>query len=277
MKKILLTVVALATAAGLAGAAVVYGGFYDISATDQHLAPTYQLLDIAMRRSIKLRAASVTVPSLDTIGALEHGAPLYRDHCAQCHGAPGVAPEPFALGLTPAAANLAHTGRAWPPEEIYWVVRHGLKMTGMPAWEQRLTESELWAVTAFVKRLPELSPPDYRRLVADLPPHDHTQDHRGEPAPQRPDAERGRRIIQQYACATCHRIPGVVGPDAPVGPPLDGIGTRAFIAGALRNEPAHMVRWLRSPQEVTPDSAMPDLGVDERDAHDIAAYLATLK
>ena len=92
-----------------------------------------------------------------------------------------------------------------------------------------------------------------------------------------PDAERGKTAIHQYACVTCHAIPGIVGSNAPVGPPLAGIGTRAVIAGVLPNTGDAMIRWLRSPQSIRPQGAMPNLGVTEQDAADIAAYLATLK
>ena len=76
---------------------------------------------------------------------------------------------------------------------------------------------------------------------------------------------------------TCHAIPGIVGSNAPVGPPLAGIGTRALIAGVLPNTGDAMIRWLRSPQSIRPQGAMPNLGVTEQDAADMAAYLATLK
>jgi mono/diheme cytochrome c family protein len=272
MKRVALAVAALAAAAGLAGAGVVASGLYDVSATDQHLAPTYHLLDFAVRRAIKWRAAAIAVPPLDET-AIAHGVTLYRDHCLQCHGAPGVAPEPFALGLLPAPSNLAHPAREWPAAEIYWVVRNGLKMTGMPAWRFRLSDAELWALVAFVKKLPELSPTDYRALAAGPKPR-RAEAARAHAAA---NAQRGRTALLQYACVTCHRIPGVVGANAPVGPPLDGFATRSFIAGVLRNEPEQLMRWLRSPHEVAPASAMPDLGVSEQDALDIAAYLATLK
>ena len=88
---------------------------------------------------------------------------------------------------------------------------------------------------------------------------------------------RGKAALQQYACVTCHDIPGVVGAYAPVGPPLGGIAARKLIAGNLANTPENMIRWLRSPPSVNPVTAMPDLGVTERDARDIAEFLATLK
>ena len=95
--------------------------------------------------------------------------------------------------------------------------------------------------------------------------------------PRAPDAERGRAAIYQHACVTCHAIPGIVGSGAPVGPPLTGIATRTFIAGVLPNTGDAMIRWLRSPKAYKPQGAMPDLGLSEPDAADIAAYLATLK
>ena len=91
------------------------------------------------------------------------------------------------------------------------------------------------------------------------------------------NAENGRLLLRQFGCGACHRIPGVADAQGNVGPPLAAIGTRGFIAGVLPNTPQNMVRWLRHPQAVNPRSAMPDLGVTERDAHDIAAYLSTLR
>lgn len=266
--KLLAALILLALAAA---ASVFYVGVYDISATDQHLAPTYWVLDTGMRRSIKRRAADIKVPELDQAGQTQRGLALYRQHCIQCHGAPGVAPEPFALGMTPAPANLVYTAREWSAAEIFWVVKEGIKMTGMPAWKYRLVDEDIWAIVGFMRELPKLSPEEYRSKSA-------RREAAAEPAiAQAPDAGRGKRAINQYACVTCHSIPGIVGANAPVGPPLKEIGTRGFIAGVLPNTPENMARWIRHPQAVNPRSAMPDLAVTERDARDIAAYLATLK
>jgi len=77
-------------------------------------------------------------------------------------------------------------------------------------------------------------------------------------------------------CGACHQIPGVVGADGQVGPPLAGFGRRTIIAGVLPNTPANLVRWLRSPQSVKPGDAMPDTGLTAQEAHDAAAYLNRL-
>ncbi|MEO7057115.1 MAG: c-type cytochrome [Caldimonas sp.] len=91
------------------------------------------------------------------------------------------------------------------------------------------------------------------------------------------NAKRGPALIVAYGCAACHTVPGVRGADANVGPPLTRIGDRTYIAGMLRNSPANLVRWIRQPQAVIPGNAMPDMGVTEVDARDIAAYLYTLR
>jgi cytochrome c len=91
------------------------------------------------------------------------------------------------------------------------------------------------------------------------------------------DAARGEDAIERHGCASCHSIPGVRGADGLVGPPLDTIGTRAYIGGVLHNTPQNMVRWLRDPPGVDPQTAMPNLRLPEQDVRDIACYLYTLK
>jgi cytochrome c2 len=90
-------------------------------------------------------------------------------------------------------------------------------------------------------------------------------------------AQRGAQRITRFGCAACHRIPGVKNASGNVGPPLDRIADRTYIAGMLRNTPANLVRWIREPQAVVPGNAMPNMGVSEADARDIAAYLYTLR
>ena len=90
------------------------------------------------------------------------------------------------------------------------------------------------------------------------------------------DADIGRQVLEDRGCGSCHRIPGVPGADGLVGPPLDSMGRRTFIAGQLANTPENMVRWIRDPQAVEPGTAMPDLGITEAEARDITAYLEGL-
>jgi cytochrome c len=91
------------------------------------------------------------------------------------------------------------------------------------------------------------------------------------------EPSRGKDVIRRYGCSTCHTIPGVEGARGQVGPSLEGIASRAYLAGKLPNTPPNMLKWIREPQEVQPGTAMPELGVTEQDGKDIAAYLYTLR
>ena len=262
-----------------AGATFVASGVYNVAAVEQHTAPVFWTLYAAMRQSVRHHAAQIQPPSLDDPTLTERGRALYDEHCRQCHGAPGIAPEPFALGLTPTPLNLANMAREWPARDLFWVVKNGIKMSAMPAWEFRLSEQDLWAVTAYLQRLPGESPAQYRAAVGQRRDRPPTSADRTPPdvLSAAVNRDRGKTALRQYACATCHDIPGVVGADAPVGPPLAAISRRGAIAGLLSNDLTSMVRWIRDPQHVHPGSAMPDLGVTERDARDMAEYLYSLR
>jgi len=265
------SILALLLLAAAGALAFVFSGLYDISASDQHLAPTYHAIRKTMERSVARRAKDIPVPPLGAPAQLERGLSLYRAHCVQCHGAPGIAPEPFALGLTPLPTPLARSGIDRTPAELFWMVKYGIKMTGMPAWEYRFPDEDVWALVAFVKHLPRLSVAEY--LAWKVPPALP----RVAPPDGPPDAARGEKAIKQYGCIGCHEIPGMVGPEARLGPPLAGVASRTMLGGVLPNSFENMVLWLRAPQSFSRHSAMPMLGVTERDARDMAAYLATLK
>ena len=89
--------------------------------------------------------------------------------------------------------------------------------------------------------------------------------------------ERAAAHIRKYGCGACHVIPGVPGADGEVGPALVGLGDRAYIAGVLVNTPQNLVNWIRTPRAIDPKTAMPELGVTEPEARDIAAYLYSVK
>lgn len=91
------------------------------------------------------------------------------------------------------------------------------------------------------------------------------------------DAAHGQKLITRLGCGSCHVIPGIGEADGMVGPPLDHIASRGYLAGMLRNTPDDMVTWLRHPQRIVPGNAMPDLGLSEAEGRDITAYLETLK
>lgn len=275
----LLAFIALAMTVLSAGIALfVYSGAYDVSATKPHLPPVYHLLVQTMRHSIKRHSAGIAEPEIFDAHRAARGLALYRTHCVKCHGAPGVAPNAESFGLYPPPPNLVDVVRTWPLREIFHTIKHGIKMTGMPAWHYRLADDQIWDIVAFLQKLPGVSPAEYAGLgerpaqvAASVP-----QGAREPEAERTPDAAAGRRAIDKYLCATCHRIARVTGADKDVGPPLDGLARRRYIAGSLLNTPESLARWLEHPQLVRPGSAMPELGVSAADARDIAAFLYTL-
>ncbi len=281
----LATLAAVAVAGATAALVTIHGGLYNVSATEQHTAPVYWAMEFAMRNAVKRRARDLAAPELGDATLIERGLVLHRDACLQCHGAPGVSPHDVGKALMPAPNNLVQTARDWSAAEIYWVTKHGLKMTGMPAWGMRYADDDLWAIVAFVKHLPRLTAMEYEtmaRTASRQPPAASRQERATSLSPRervgvRGDPQRGVAAMQQYACTTCHTIPGMVGAAAHVGPPLAGIGDRKFLGGRLPNSPENMVKWIRHPREISPHSLMPDLGVTEDHARDMAAYLMTLR
>lgn len=284
-RKLWLTIYALLglAVAAVGGTAFVYLGVYNVSALEQHTGQVYRVLETTLRHSVRQRSEHIEVPDLDRLDWRRAGLGLYALHCRQCHGAPGVGPDPFALGMRPLPVAIVETARKRPPEDIFWVIKHGVKMTGMPAWKYRLSEEEMWQIVAFIKQAPMLRPLEYRAMAEAVESGPGTPS--GFPpvglerlGPEGPDAvEKGREALQQYGCTRCHRIPGITGAHTDVGPPLAGIADRTYIAGVLANTDENMVRWLRFPQRVDPKTAMPYLGVREDDARNMTAYLNTLK
>lgn len=276
-KHIFLTAAGLALAAALGGAALVYGGLYNVAATAPHTQLVYSLLEKAMHESVKLRARGIEPPPLDAAATLQRGALCFREHCEQCHGAPGVAPDAIGKGMQPNPGSLVGAASYWRARELYWITRHGLKMTGMPAWEFRLSDPDLWALVGFVKRLPYLSPAAYDEQMAPLRDRQCKAGAEALVATVAAgDADRGRVALRQYACTSCHIIPGVAGPDVHVGPPLDRLASRQWLAGELPNTTANLIAWIRHPQRIDPLTAMPDMNVTPQHAQDMAAYLGTL-
>lgn len=276
------TTVALGAGAGLVVAAVVYGGLYNVAATEQHFQPVFTMIEKAMRQSVRLRARTIDEPSLVDERMQLRGAACFRDKCEQCHGAPGVAQGDIGKSMQPLPGPLVDARLHWRPRELYWLTRHGIRMSGMPAWEFRLTDPEMWDVVAFVQRLPDLSATQYQEWIARASGSAPCGRELSAAGPSLialapADVERGREALAQHACNGCHIIPGITGSNVHVGPSLEGIGSRKLIAGTLANTPQNLARWLRETQKIKPGTAMPQVGVAQEDARDMAAYLGTLR
>ena len=272
IKTVAATLALSALGAAVGGWIVLRGGYYHIGATRQHFQWAHTLLEQGMHESVRHHAREVTPPAgFDATApqTLRRGAGLYRDHCVTCHGAPAVPPSDIGKSMQPVPGPLVDAARHWQLREMYWITRHGIKMSGMPAWEYRLSDADLWAVAGFLGKLPHLSPQAYAAITA------QAGEQRPAPMPVRggADAQRGKLALTQYACQACHLIPGVTGPDTHVGPQLKDLARRKFIAGSLPNTHDNLVRWIRDPAQLQPLTAMPQMDVTESDARDMAAYL----
>lgn len=273
----------LGACALVGGAAFVYFGVYNIAANRPHWEVTQSLLTYTKRFSVERRADDFAVPDLNQEELIKRGYHLYQTKCLACHGAPGEAPQRLGLGLNPNPPRLEGVIEDWTAAEIAWIIANGLKMAGMPAFSLGETADDIWALTAFVVRMNTLTPQEYKWMGEDsssgkqkfswLPPKDQGW----EKMSQLGDIERGRTLLNQLGCISCHDIPGVSNLPSFVGPPLYRWKERHFIAGHLINNPRQFVQWVSDPQRIEPHTAMPDLKFSEQDAWDMAKYLFSLK
>lgn len=168
MKTVVVTLLAGLAVLILAGLLFIFSGVYDVAATSEEGGLIHWVLETTRERSVHRAAESleIQVPRLDDPGMIRSGLVRYHALCATCHGAPGVNISATGQGLNPYPPELAgETGEE--PLELFWVVKNGIKMTGMPAYGVSLSDEEIWEVVAFLRRMPELSPAEYQRLVGE--------------------------------------------------------------------------------------------------------------
>jgi cytochrome c553 len=154
-----------AIAVALAGFLFAWSGLFNVGASTGHWAVTAWFLHFAMHNSVETHAMGIEAPALDDPALVLKGAGHYEQGCAPCHGTPGNAPNPVVRKMTPPPPHLGDRIERWTPEELFWIVKHGVKFTAMPAWPAQNRDDEVWAITAFLLRFPELSPAEYRRLA----------------------------------------------------------------------------------------------------------------
>lgn len=165
MKTLLRTLVLAATILLVGGVGFVYSGLYSVAATDRHWPITYWLLQTARMRSIEAHAAGITPPAgYDRPEQIVIGVDHFAAHCAVCHGAPGVPRGEIARRMYPLPPDLATAAKQYAPGELFWVLKHGIKMSGMPAWADH-SDDELWATVGFLEHLPGMSEADYAKML----------------------------------------------------------------------------------------------------------------
>ena len=193
MKRFLLDAAILAGIALCAAAAVVSFGLYNPSAALGHLPGVSWILHTTYRNAVETWSATYEKPDLSDIGTIQRGAGHYRSYCDDCHSAPGQ-PTVFVSGsMVPAPPHITDAVSDWNADELFWIVRNGVKMTGMPAWPSPVRDDEVWSVVAFLLQVPRLDADGYLDLAL------------GEARSAPIDGEDTALIAE---CARCHGFDG---------------------------------------------------------------------
>jgi cytochrome c553 len=153
----------------VAGLLFAWSGAFNVAASRGHWAIVEWLLAFVMRNSVEKRSLAIATPPLDNPDLVRLGAAHFHGGCALCHGAPGIPIGPIAKNMLPSPPDLATAASQWKDRELFWIVKHGIKYTGMPSWASQQRDDEVWAVVAFLKRLPTLDPQGYRELAIGRP------------------------------------------------------------------------------------------------------------
>lgn len=147
----------------------LWSGIYNIAANDKHWAVTNAIIEILRERSIEVRADDIIAPDdLDQPSRIAAGAVNYAEMCEQCHLAPGGEKTELHIGLYPLPPIFYQQDGGHEEHGIqnnFWVIKNGIKLTGMPAWGASHTDDEIWSLVAFIEQLYELSSEQYEKLV----------------------------------------------------------------------------------------------------------------
>jgi len=169
------SILALAVLAGVAGVAIggfIWSGMYNIGADDMHLRPTSMMLRMMRERSIARHAGAIKVPDLSDAALISQGAGNYSSMCTGCHLAPGMQDTELSKGLYPAPPNFSKLDPV-NPAHAFWVTKHGIKASGMPAWGRSMQDEYIWGMVAFLQQLPKLDKTAYDAIVASSGGHSH--------------------------------------------------------------------------------------------------------
>jgi cytochrome c553 len=189
---------------------VVLSGVVPIKASSGHWPITAWLLDFVKRRSVATHSIGIATPPLDDPALILKGAGHYESGCRPCHGSPGTSLPKIPAGMTPHPPDIRAQVSRWEPAELFYIVKHGIKFTGMPAWPSAHRDDEVWAIVGFLRTLPRLDGAGYARSVfGDL----SQQADRGNAVPMtaladspEPSPMPSRLVADR--CARCHGVDG---------------------------------------------------------------------
>lgn len=177
---IVLTVLGTLAALALVGLGVLFSGAYNVAATADHWPVTHWALNTLQQASVGARAADAgVVPIARDRDALAHGFEHYDAMCVVCHGAPGVERGEFGKGMNPTPPDLVEEAEEWSDAELFWIIRNGIRMAGMPAFGPTHSDDEIRGLVAVTRLLPDLTPEEYRARVAAVSSEGGAEDETG--------------------------------------------------------------------------------------------------
>ncbi len=142
----------------------IYSGIYNISALDPHNSVTNWMMVTVRDNSIKFHAKNIKAPNLSDPSLVRMGFVHYREMCVGCHGAPGISQNEIGEGLYPNPPKLSNVVKYWTPQQLFWITKNGLKMTGMPAFGLTHSDDMIWAIVSLMEKLPSMTEEQYRSL-----------------------------------------------------------------------------------------------------------------
>lgn len=141
----------------------IYSGIYNISAMVHHDKLTHWMMNTVRENSIKHNTEDdIKMPDLSDTSLIRMGFVHFREMCVGCHGGPDIEQSEIAKGLYPNPSMLSKAAKDWTPQQLFWITKNGLKMTGMPAFGITHTDDMIWAIVAFTKKLPTLTKEQYQ-------------------------------------------------------------------------------------------------------------------
>ena len=238
-------------AALLTAAVFVWSGLFNVAASSGHFKLTGWFLHYVMRQSVKTHSMGIVVPNLDNPVLIRRGGAHFETACVSCHGSPLAKSDAVVRQMTPPPPPLEATLDTWEPPELFWIVKHGIKYTGMPAWPAQDRDDEVWAVVAFLRVLSTISVESYQELAFGSSKTEYSS--------------KPTDVAQSKGCTRCHGRDGK-GVTGEAFPRLD-IQTQQYLNSALQS----YVDGRR--QSGLMEAAVAGLTIDDIDA--LARYFST--